>query len=219
MKLSQYLNEMAMPRKLDIKKKYYHGTTSANAAKGIMSKGISPPDITGVKTPAPKGFLKPVKGKVYITTDIRYALIYALGGDVIGSDYKMNDWDKNPNGYVFIIDGKLLKDIQPDEDSIGEMIYNKEPIWLYNLANRNLTDNTMRKVMDGEYIWWARAGKTLLKKMTDQMKLDLIDAGSHIAHTGNLKPKEVYIFNKAEDNIKFKNDASNFFKVAKKKKL
>lgn len=213
MKIKQYLDEMSMPRDLDFKKIYYHGTSYSKAAKSIMKNGILPPELSQAK-----GFLTPVQGKVYITTDIRYALIYALGGDVIGSDHIGRTWDKEPNGYVFIIDGNLLKDIQPDEDSVGEMISNKNPEWLYDFAKRELTDNQFNKVMDGEYIWWAKAGKKLLKMMSDKRKLDLIDAGAHIAHTGKLKPKEVYVFNKSKDNIKFKKDASNFFKIAKKKK-
>lgn len=217
MRFQKYIYEMAMPRELDLKKTYYHGTSTQRAAKGIMSKGISPNEI--LTQDQAKGFLKPVQGKVYITTNIRYALIYALGGDVIGSDYKMSSWEDEPNGYVFIIDGRSLKDIQPDEDSIGEMIYKKEPEWLYNYAKYELTDNQFKKVMDGEYIWWAKAGKKLVKKMSDEMKLKLIDDGAHIAHTGTLKPKEVFMFNKIQDNIKFKKDASNFFKVAKRKKL
>lgn len=73
----------------------------------------------------------------------------------------------------------------------------------------------MKKIMDGEYEYWAKAGKVLNKKMTDQEKLQLIDLGAHIAHTGNLKPKEAWAMPKT-DNKLLKKDASNFFKIAKR---
>jgi len=213
MRFKRYIAEMAMPRDLDLKKTYYHGTSQKKAAQGILRKGISPPDLT-----TRKGLLRPLEGKVYITTNLRYSLIYALEGNVIGSDYQFSKWDDEPIGYVFVIDGKQLKDIQPDEDSVGEMVHNKNPDWLYRLAYNNLSDSTMRKIMDGEYAYWAKAGKVLNKKMTDKQKLELIDMGAHIAHTGALKPKELWIFDKKVDNQSFKKDASNFFRIAKKTK-
>ena len=213
MRLKQYITEMAMPRDLDLKKTYYHGTDSEKAAKGILRKGISPPDLT-----TRKGLLRPVEGKVYITTNLEYATIYAIGANMVGSDTDHIFWNKKePTAYIFVIYGKQLKDIQPDEDSIGEMIYNQNPEWLHRLATSHLASSTMMKIMDGEYAYWAKAGKVLNKKMTDQQKLNLIDAGAHIAHTGALKPKEAWAMPKL-DNRLLKKDASNFFKVAKRMK-
>lgn len=215
MRLKQYLHEMAMPRDLDLKKTYYHGTDTDKAAQGILKKGISPEFLYTGKTS--KGLLKPVEGRVYITTNIEYATIYAIGGNIIGSDHTMPSWDKkgNETAYIFVIDGKQLKDIQPDEDSVGEMIYKKNPEWLYRLANNHLADSTMRKIMDGEYAYWAKAGKVLNKRMSDMQKLELIDLGAHIAHTGALKPNQAWSMPKT-DNKMLKKDASNFFKVAKR---
>lgn len=212
MRLNQYLIEMAMPRDIDLAKKYFHGTSDDKAGKGILTKGINPPDLEFKK----KTQLTPVKGKVYITPDIKYALIYAIGANMIGSKLPER-WIKAGEEYawLFVIDGKQLKDIQPDEDSIGEMISNKEPMWIYNLAKRELTTRQLEKVMDGEYSYWASCGKKLNKIMTDIQKLHLIDAGAHIAHTGNLKPNECWKMHK-NDNEKLKSDGSNFFKIAKR---
>ncbi len=212
MRLNHYFIEMAMPRNIDKAKKYFHGTSNDNAAGGILSKGIKPPDLTLKKTTQ----LTPVKGKVYITPDIKYALIYAIGANMVG-DKLPERWiiPGEEYAWIFVISGFQLKDIQPDEDSIGEMISNKEPYWLYHFASRNLTTNQFRKVMDGEYSYWASCGKKLNKIMTDKQKLDLIDAGAHIAHTGNLKPNECWKMHK-KDNEKLKSDGSNFFKIAKR---
>lgn len=213
MRFRKYLKEMAMPRELDLKKTYYHGTSKDKLAQGILKKGINPPDLTTKK----KTNLTPVEGKVYITSNLEYALIYALGANMIGStslpDFMIKKGEDNM--YLFVIDGKQLKDIQPDEDSVGEMIMNKKPMWLYKFADKVLSTSIMNKIMDGEYEYWAKGGKQLLKKMSDEQKLKLIDAGAHIAHTGALKPKEAWILPKTE-NHKLKKDGSNFFKVAKK---
>ena len=100
---------------LDPRKVYYHGT-SEKAARGIMRNGIQPPDLTV----NPRHALSPVKGKVYITPHLKYALV---------------------NGsHIFVIPGKELREIQPDEDSIGEMISKRKPRWLHDLAEEVLSD-------------------------------------------------------------------------------
>ena len=213
MRLQKYIHEMAIPRELDLKKTYYHGTSTDNFGQGILKKGINPPDLTTKK----KNNLTPVEGMVYITPNLEYALIYALGANMIGSDSLPDFMTKKgeENMYLFVIDGKQLKDIQPDEDSIGEMIMKKNPMWLYNMADNILAASTMRRIMNGEYSYWAKGGKVLLRRMTDQQKLELIDAGAHIAHTGALKPREAWILPKT-DNHKLKKNGSNFFKIAKR---
>ena len=214
MRLNQYLTEMAQPREVDFAKKYFHGTSTDKAGKGILSKGISPPDLEFKKTHQ----LTPVKGKVYITANIRYAIVYAIRGDMVGYKLPESDFKKGEEyAWIFVINGKQLKDIQPDEDSVGEMISNKEPEWLYRLAQNELTPRQLRKVMEYEYAYWASCGKKLNKIMTDKQKLNLIDAGAHIAHTGNLKPDECWKMHK-KDNEKLKRDGSNFFKIAKRVK-
>jgi len=73
--------------------------------------------------------------------------------------------------------------------------------------------------MNGDYDARAEVGKKLVKKMTDEQKLYLIDLGAHIAHEGdgNLMPDKAY-------KIEFKNiknlndDGSNFFDYAKEVK-
>ena len=212
MRFKRYIQEMAMPRGLDLKKTYYHGTETDKAAQGILKKGISPPDLI-----TRHGLLRPVEGKVYITPDLEYALIYAIGANMIGSDFQLPSSDKkgHQTAYIFVIDGKQLKDIQPDEDSVGEMISKQNPEWLYRLATSHLASSTMKKIMDGEYSYWAKAGKVLNKKMTDKQQLELIDLGAHIAHTGALKPKEAWSMPKT-DNKMLKKNGSNFFKVAKR---
>lgn len=220
MRLKNYLEEMAMPRAQDIEKTYYHGTWQDRYAKRIMKEGIQPPDLSIGK----KNMFTPVKGKVYITPNIEYALIYALGANMIGSDSIMPGWKMEGAKYmwIFVIAGTELLDIEPDEDAVGEMVYNQTPSWLVSLAKSKLTSNQYQKVMDGEYKYWAATGKKLNKIMSDKQKLELIGiAGGGmqgaIAHAGALKPKETWKMLKT-DNYKLKTNGSNFFKIAKKVK-
>ena len=215
---------MAAPRQSDLERVYYHGTPKEENAKSIMTNGISTPDLSTRSGP-----LKPVEGKVYITPKISYASIYAIGGAMAGSE--VSPWmlkDYGQYGYVFVIDGQQLKDIQPDEDSVGEMISNGEEDWLDDLARDSLEyedyddegqdlgyNGLYDAVMGGEYDAWASAGKIVLDSMTDGQKLELIDLGAHVAHTGNLMPKEVWRFDRNR-TIELAKDGSNFFDLAER---
>ena len=90
-------------------------------------------------------------------------------------------------GFLTVVNGHQLADLQPDEDSIGEMIADKKFSWLNSLADYYLAASTVKKVMDGEYQYFAKAGKVLVKRLSDKDKLALIDAGAHIAHGGKWK--------------------------------
>ena len=225
--IRELLSEMAAPRQSDLEQVYYHGTPKEANAKSIMANGIKVPDLS-----TRSGNLKPVEGKVYITPKISYASIYAIGGSIAGS--KASEWmlkDYGQYGYLFVIDGQQLKDIQPDEDSIGEMIFNgveTQEDWLDDLARDELQyedyddddqdlgyNSLYDAVMGGEYDAWAAAGKIVLGSMTDEEKLELIDLGAHIAHTGNLMPKETWRFDR-NLTVELAKDGSNFFDLAER---
>lgn len=218
----QFLSEMAAPTAGQKALTYYHGTSSEKAGQSILKNGIEPGDIVMPEKHKPKkgANLVPVPGKVYITPELKYAQIYAIGGDMAGSDWKPKNQEY---GYLFAIDGKDLQDIQPDEDSIGEMVtyayrgdkHREELQWLVRLAMSKLTAGQWRKLVDGEYTMWAHAGKKLLPLLSDAQKLQLIDLGAHVAHTGKLIPKEAWRIdlNRIKD---LKRDASNFFQIAEK---
>lgn len=220
------LAEMAVPRESDLAKTYYHGTYKVKDASDILKNGIKAPDLTGRNEK-----LTPRKGKVYITSHLRTAQIYAIGGDVAGSDspYAIpNDIHYAPFGFLFVIDGKDLKDIEPDEDNVGELIwqiqldYKKgiqpsvEQRTLLDLARIALTPRQLQRVFQGEYGDWAVAGKKIIPKLSDEMKLWLIDQPNvHIAHHGTIFPKEAWQID-LHKIPQLKPDASNFFQIAEK---
>jgi hypothetical protein len=218
---------------LDIHKgvRYYHGTGSKEAALAIWKKGLDPA-ATEVKYGESKPHMRPVAGRVYLAQNVGYATVYAIGGDFLGSTVPKG-WEKNI-GYVFVFDGSDLQDIQPDEDSVGEFVahcLNRDQKYVQEKypeiinspdvkevtrrAGYNLSASTLRKVRDGEYSSWARAGKAILKDMNDREKLAFIDLGAHVAHGGgNLIPREMWAI-PAKYSQKLVKDGSNFFEVAK----
>ena len=224
----EFINEMAKPSNIISKQTFYHGTSSVDAGESILKQGhLKPKDIEWEEHS-----LTPVVGKVYLTTDLRYATIYAIGGDVMGSkDYK----PRSEKGYIFTIKGSELKDIQPDEDFIGQMIYNKEPEWLYDRAEEELADypewelpedlqeqlellnySFWEAILEGEYIAWAVAGKIMLEELDDEEILELVKIdGNAIAHSGELKIDKAW---EVDTSLipKIKKDGSNIFKLGKR---
>src|SRR5574343_66692 len=63
--------------------KYYHGTPTTAAAKSIIASG----QINPGHEKQGRGLLAPVAGRAYLTSDLEYAAIYALGGVFMGHNY------------------------------------------------------------------------------------------------------------------------------------
>lgn len=234
--------------------RFYHGTSNISAAKQIMRHGINPGEVAQRRS-----YLSPMAGKVYLTQTLSYAIIYALGGDIAGHDLPANFRKKTDRyGYVFVVDGNTLADVQPDEDSVGQFFYdhgvqeyvpipgsrfkkavygfkggnsptadidshffwhpNNDPvfqIWAY-IWNA-LTTTQRKRILFGEYIYFASGGKRALKGMPDWMKLKLIELGAHVAHGGAVKPIEAWRIAKRSAK-RLARDGSNFFELATKLK-
>ena len=194
-------------------KTFYHGTASEADAKAIMAEGLAPPDLSGSN----ESLLRPVEGKVYLTPDPGYALIYAIGGNIVGSEVPRSFIEKDGRyGYVFLVRGEDLQDVQPDEDAIGEMLAdNRAPDWLVRKAKAIMAPSTFRKVMEGDYCWGAKAGKMLLKRMSDAEVSALLDADTAVAHHGGIKPFAAYRVDK-ERCRDLKHDGSNIADVCER---
>lgn len=211
---ARYVAKTAFVPGADLKARvYYHGTTKLDAALSILRDGIQPQSVM-----TPKAQMAPVQGRVYLTPNLSYAMIYALGGDMAGSEFspQMLEFRGGAYGYVFALRGDELRDIQPDEDSIGEWVYNKDgPSWLKYLAQRYLTPRQYQKVLEGEYAYWAQAGKKLVKVLTPAQQTELIQLGAHIANAGPVAPYEAWRIDRRRSK-ELKRDGSNFFDIAEK---
>lgn len=227
--------------------RYYHGTSETGKAQAIMREGLKGQETQG------RSQLAPVVGRVYLTPHITYAIIYALGGNYTSMMQEGRGRD-DPFGYVFIVEGRGLGDVQPDEDSVGEFLSdNSEPIkqpWkrrdgtiamypngepymrtvgyrcaidnddrvgqrIYYWLHDTVTPNQLKKIMDGEYAYYAAGGKRALQKMPDWMKIELINRGAHIAHGGSIHPAEAWRIEKKR-MTELKKDGSNFFQIAER---
>lgn len=128
---------------LDPNKVYYHGTPSERAGESILRSGIEVPDLTTRRQDA----FQPVRGKVYLTTHVRYGMLYALGGEIAAlffqgrvlPAYPPRMWGGSEWGYLFEVPGSSLGEIHPDEDSVGGMLADgTAPRWLTDMAQRLL---------------------------------------------------------------------------------
>jgi hypothetical protein len=60
---------------------FYHGTSDDANGQSILQNGIIPGN-----TGHARGQLTPVAGRSYITSDLRYGVIYCIGGAMLGYD-------------------------------------------------------------------------------------------------------------------------------------
>lgn len=205
--LHSFLKEMAAPKEQHRSLMFYHGVSDEETASKILASGhLKGPEEQG------KSKLAPVKNRVYITPHLHYAQIYAIGGDIAGTEHHNI---KGEHGHVFAVAGKHLQDIQPDEDDVGRAVHDETHPWLNHMARHVLTRRQHARVKDGWYADWAQSGKKLLKHMNDQQKLHLIDSGAHVAHEGKLPISAAWRIHK--DKVPhLKRDGSNFFDHAER---
>lgn len=147
-----------------------------------------------------------------MSPSLRYAIIYCLGGDMLGHEppeIKLKD----PYGYLFEIQNVDMSNLQPDEDSVGEAIYEEKFWWLNDLAKRIVAPSRLQRLMDGEYIYYASVGKQLMPYLTPSQKNEIMESGAHVAHQGAVKPSRAWRFDKRKSKL-LHTDGSNFFELA-----
>lgn len=195
--------------KMSMAEFFYHGTPSAASAKKIFDEGLTPPDLSDRK----ENLTKPREGKVYLSPSLRYAIIYCLNGDMLGHQLPEEWIKKDRYGYVFEINTSNMGHIEPDEDSIGEALYDKRFTWLNELAERNVAPSRIKRVYDGEYAYFASVGKQLMHHLSDWEKNQIIESGGHIAHEGTVPITRAWRFDKTKSKS-LATDGSNFFDLA-----
>jgi hypothetical protein len=218
--IARHIIKAAVPTPDLNTKTWYHGTTKADFARDIYLNGLKPPEIDH-----PKRHMAPIPGRVYLTHDLSYAMIYALGANMVGDKLINTYWTDQLSkpggryGYVFSVRGDDLKDIYPDEDSIGELVTQLlrdktlEPHWLRSLAQQRCTDLQLESLRQGDSMTQARVGKKLLKFMSLDLVIGLIRRGTHISHVGNVPISKCWRYDRF-DNVKYRKDGSNFIDLA-----
>lgn len=205
-------------------KTYYHGVSHEVHAREILRTGRLEPGVSAtgaverdnIGRAERQGWTTPVAGRVYVTARPAWAVIYAtMHPEFRRRRRGIVATEHGRYGYIFAVDGRHFGDVQPDEDSVGQMLHVRwdadvwrararvgqrvfdrvpspldvpeAPDWLFELAKQNLTQNQWYEVVEyGRVAWQARAGKKLLALMTDAQKLELVELGAHVAHAGAL---------------------------------
>lgn len=121
------LSEMAVADEATRAMTFYHGCSTETVGEAIRQQGIQPGN-TGTSA---RGHTQPVAGRTYLTTNLAYGIIYAIGGNLLGCsesdvDYLIRKKGRGAgrHGYLFVIPGTtVVDDVIADEDSIGEAVH------------------------------------------------------------------------------------------------
>ena len=213
MNLVSIYNEIiaeAVPVPEELKGKiWYHGTKKEFVNKIISDKALMPPESPG------KRDMSPQLGKVYMTSDIKEGIGYAFFRNNLYIEYPRKGWETEEGfGYLVVINGKDMKEFEPDEDIVADLIPdyddNKNPDgthkyqWLRDLAKNVAPKQFDKYETRGDYEYGTKLGKMLMKYITPAQKLLLVLAGQKLGHEGKIPVSEVWEldFRKREEYLK-----------------
>lgn len=94
--------------------KIYHGTSSEQAAKSILASKI----LKNKSSDTVESNFKPLENQTYFTTNLSYAMIYALGGSMFGHNIPERMLKDGEYGYIFLGDNSKIVNHIPDEDLV-----------------------------------------------------------------------------------------------------
>jgi len=181
---------------------FYHGGYYEDSViQDIFTNGLKGRDVQG------RAMLAPLKNFVYMTKDFNYALIYAVGGSILGSGSPMSDSKDKPWGLVFEIPGSSLSNIQPDEDAIGELIWraysenNASLEWLKYYAETYLTSNQLKKIKEGEYMYYAQGGKRLTRYLPHSVLERLLQVSFAFSNEGRVAVSGAYVVDRRHPEV------------------
>lgn len=201
-----FINEMAMPSSSQRGSFWYHGTSKEYVDKIIKDKALKPSEAVTTRT---RRLMSPVFDKVYLTAKIDEAIDYAY-------------FRSPPNTpvYLVIVDGKSLKDVQPDEDVIADLLQTEDTIkgfeWLDRLAK--YTDPKLYAKFHnmGDYAYSVSLAKKVVKQISDEQKIELINKGMKIAHSGAIEISQVWELPSIERGSKNIINGENYSQLGKK---
>lgn len=204
---------------------YYHGADGETIRKIAQDGYVFPNDDPG------RGYLSPMKGRAYFTKDLGYALMYALGADMVGMDVS------GIGSARFVGEGGLVvvepsgEDILPDEDWIGEIVCegylgglsDPQEEEIFKRLWQSLPDkikNSLKK-LQRDKLWevatHARVGKSVNRWLLlygGFLLQSILSLSPHYSVSGRMDVVSAWIFDKVNDNPKLAKDGSNFFEIA-----
>jgi hypothetical protein len=217
--------------------KLYHGTPTTRQADGILKHGLHPDQQTNYTHQ-----LRPTAGHVYLSTDPYYAIKYALGENArrrSASEYA------DRFCYVFVFSGRDLTHIVPDEDSIGDFLWQHtipnptggrgKTAWHYDTrwnlaededAHRQVWNFLFQQATPKELrgcctlgpnrpYAWAAFGKRMQDRLPEWIALKLIEWGAHVAHGGAILPRDCWQLDRSHQQ-EVANYPTRFFELARR---
>jgi len=217
---------------------FYHGSwrMSEEAVRDTIDNGLRP----GNPVDAPRtAYMAPIAGRTYLTRDLREAVIYALGGIVMGTERKESGY-----GYLFVVLSRDIFDPWPDEDEVGEaaaagvffdpkkrryvfdtskaakamVAHGIDDMIAWNVAcaaSRYLVGHPERiRRLDMGFPHIAQIGKAIVKEMNPEFRRKVAWTLRNLSHEGRIPIYEVWRVLRS-DAIRIAPDASNFFDVAR----
>lgn len=212
----------------------YHGTPHEDKGLAILEAGYLKPGNEGPTNPRRQ--YEPMGNRVYLTPDLRFAIIYCIGANMLGdADTKHVIRERSRHGYLFQVDPSGVKDVLPDEDAIGEVAHDllkygpggdhthevtkRLPLQTQRMLaywfNRNLGVAQKRKVINyDDFGHLTQVGKAVAHRLPPEYAHAIIKLGQgSAAAEGRLPIKHAWKFDKML-NPKLKQDGSNFFELA-----
>jgi len=103
---------------------------------------------------------------------------------------------------------------------LARAIYNSEGWdnfggYVHRLGRSVASPKTLSYVKNGEYVWFAKLGKMMLRKMDDKLKEMFLINGAHVSVRGPLIPSQIWRLDRRR-TVDLKPDGSNFFQVAER---
>lgn len=177
-----FLKEMASPSASHRASSWFHGTSKDHIQKILKDKELQPSEAV---TKTTRRLMSPVFGKVYLTADPAEAVRYA---------YFRSSADSS--AYLIVVDGKSLRDVQPDEDVIADLLQTEDTIlgfeWLVRMA-QYIDPKMWKRFQDmGDYAYSVSLAKKIVKRLSDAQKIEMINKGMKIAHEGGIPISEVW---------------------------
>jgi len=145
---------------------WYHGTPSLRSAQQIIKNGIVP--LTGKRRSDKTGEPPSRRGRVYLTSDVSTAAGYA-----------------GPSGYVFVVPGSNLVEIEPDEDALLLL-----SISAMNDRSANMRD--LQKLLRSRDSSSDSFFSDAIPEMNQKMIEWIVSMTSTLAHVGPVCPTHVY---------------------------
>lgn len=222
--------------------KIYHGTVGTEKAEKIMKDGISAQRVMQPKThlapvpgrvyasqSLPYAMIYAMGGQMAGHVDPRvpekdpYGYVFVIDRSEILDDVQPDEDNVGETWWFADMamrgDKESLKEFYW-ENPLARAVYNSEGWgnfrdYVHYFGQSVASPRTLSYVRNGDYAWFAKLGKMMLRKMDDELKEMFITNGAHVSVQGPLVPSQVWRLDRRR-TVELKPDGSNFFQVAER---